>query len=101
MQKIADAKDDTAEVLRLVHGLEEFRRGLLIQDAYPEKNPYEYKEWGELGEDDVFGPINRHGPSVPRCHLRSAPRTNAGHAKTSHGFLAPASRKHSMLMAFP
>ena len=49
MQKIADAKDDTAEVLRLVHGLEEFRRGLLIQDAYPEKNPYEYKAKKEYG----------------------------------------------------
>ena len=49
MEKLAEMKGDRGAVLKFTYDLEDFRRGLLIQEAYPEKNPYEYKAKKEYG----------------------------------------------------
>ncbi len=49
MEALAERRHDSEWVLNFTHDLEDFRRGLLIQEAYPEKNPYEYRAKKEYG----------------------------------------------------
>jgi len=36
-------------VIKLIYDLDSYKRGLTITEAYPEKNPYEYKVKREYG----------------------------------------------------
>lgn len=43
MDKLQTVRDDPEGLIRFTYELENFKKILTIKEAYPEKNPYEYK----------------------------------------------------------